>query len=59
MNRAFGYVRVSTESQATEGVSLEAQTAKIEQWCKMNSYGLAGVFVDSGLSGKRATIDPN
>jgi hypothetical protein len=28
-NVAIGYVRVSTEEQATEGVSLDAQRAKV------------------------------
>lgn len=50
---AIGYIRVSTEQQATEGVSLEAQRAKIEAWCAANGYELAAVFVDAGVSGKR------
>ena len=58
MNKAFGYVRVSTESQAAEGVSMEAQRSRIEQWCHANGYELAGVFVDAGLSGKRADNRP-
>ena len=29
MKQAIGYIRVSTEKQANEGVSLEAQEAKI------------------------------
>ena len=51
MSKAIGYVRVSTEGQATEGVSLEAQRAKIAAWCELNGYELAGVHVDSGISG--------
>ncbi len=31
--KAVGYIRVSTEEQATEGISLDAQRAKIEGWC--------------------------
>ena len=31
--RAIGHVRVSTEGQATEGVSLAAQRDRIEAWC--------------------------
>jgi DNA invertase Pin-like site-specific DNA recombinase len=53
MKRAVAYIRVSTEQQAQEGVSLEAQRAKIEHWCSANGYELAGVFVDAGVSGKR------
>lgn len=52
MKQAIGYVRVSTEQQASEGVSLEAQRAKIEHWCKANDYELVNVYVDAGISGK-------
>jgi site-specific DNA recombinase len=55
---AIGYCRVSTETQATEGVSLEAQQAKIAAWCEVNGYALASVFVDAGLSGGRADNRP-
>lgn len=50
--KAVGYIRVSTEQQAGEGVSLEAQKAKIEMWCKANDCELVEVFVDAGISGK-------
>ena len=53
MNKAIGYVRVSTEGQATEGVSLEAQRAKIAAWCAVNDYELVAIFEDAGLSGAR------
>jgi len=58
MQTAIGYVRVSTEGQAKEGVSLEAQQRKIEAWCVANDFELGGVFVDAGLSGKRADNRP-
>lgn len=53
MKQALGYIRVSTEKQADKGVSLEAQQAKIEHWCKANGYELVKVYVDAGISGKR------
>lgn len=53
MKQAIGYIRVSTEKQADKGVSLEAQQAKIEHWCKANGYELVKVYVDAGISGKR------
>ena len=56
--RAFGYCRVSTEQQADEGVSLEAQQAKIAAWCMVNDIELDTVFVDAGISGKRADNRP-
>ncbi len=50
---AVGYVRVSTEGQAAEGVSLAAQEAKIRAWCQGNDFTLLGVHVDAGLSGSK------
>ncbi len=50
--KAIGYIRVSTQSQATEGVSMEAQQAKIKAWCDINDYELVAVYEDSGISGK-------
>lgn len=58
MQTAIGYVRVSTEGQAKEGVSLEAQQRKIEAWCVANDFELDGLFVDAGISGKRADNRP-
>ncbi len=55
---AVGYIRVSTEDQAAEGVSLEAQRARIAAWCEANGYELAGVHVDAGISGRRADNRP-
>lgn len=52
--KVIGYVRVSTEGQATDGVSLDAQRAQIEAWAAAHGGDLAGVFVDAGFSGKRA-----
>ncbi len=51
MQQAIGYIRVSTQGQADEGVSLEAQRAKIEAWCELNDYELLTVFEDAGISG--------
>ena len=52
--RAIAYIRVSTEEQAREGISLEAQEAKVRAWCDLNDYDLAGIFTDAGISGKKA-----
>ena len=51
MQKAIGYIRVSTQGQADEGVSLAAQRAKIEAWCIANDMELAAVFDDAGISG--------
>jgi len=51
MPQAIGYIRVSTQGQADDGVSLDAQRAKITAWCDANDYELVAVFDDAGLSG--------
>lgn len=51
MPRALGYVRVSTQEQAHEGVSIEAQEKKIRTWCEAQETPLVEVFIDAGLSG--------
>lgn len=51
--QAVGYARVSTEEQAREGVSLEAQRARIEAWAQGNDTPLIGFFEDAGISGSR------
>ncbi|MBX3328352.1 MAG: recombinase family protein, partial [Nitrospira sp.] len=56
--KAIGYARVSTEGQAVDGVSLEAQQARIRAWCEANGYTLIGLHVDAGLSGCRADNRP-
>ena len=58
MQTAVAYIRVSTADQATEGVSLDAQEAKIKAWCLLNVFTLAGVFIDAGISGKATTNRP-
>lgn len=56
--KAVGYCRVSTEGQARDGVSLEAQQTKIRAWCQANGCELIGLFVDAGLSGSRSDNRP-
>lgn len=56
--KAYGYVRVSTSSQADNGVSLDAQEEKIKAWCIANGYRLDTVFSDRGMSAKRADNRP-
>jgi site-specific DNA recombinase len=55
---AYGYIRVSTEGQASDGVSLDAQRAKIEAWCVANDFQLRGLYTDAGISGKRSDNRP-
>lgn len=56
--QAVGYIRVSTEGQVVDGVSLDAQRAKIEAWCLLNDFDLVAVHVDAGISGKSALNRP-
>ncbi len=56
--QAIGYCRVSTEGQVQDGVSLEAQQARIRAWCEANDYSLIGLHVDAGLSGCRSDNRP-
>jgi DNA invertase Pin-like site-specific DNA recombinase len=48
--KVAGYIRVSTEEQAAEGVSLDAQRAKLEAYATMRGLELVEIFVDAGVS---------
>ena len=50
--RAVGYVRVSTDMQAADGLSLDAQTAAIEQYCSLHGLRLLAICKDV-LSGAK------
>ena len=50
--KTFGYVRVSTDRQADQGVSLEAQEAKIRAMATVQGVELSEVIVDGGESAK-------
>ena len=54
----MGYLRVSTTGQADDGVSLDAQEAKIRAYCQLNDLDLVGIFTDAGISGKSAANRP-
>ena len=46
------YMRVSTEEQAQEGYSLDAQLSKLRSYCDIRNWTIAGEYVDPGLSGR-------
>jgi site-specific DNA recombinase len=48
--RAAGYIRVSTTMQAEDGLSLEAQEARIREKCADKGWELVEVFGDKGIS---------
>lgn len=59
MNRiAIGYIRVSSLGQAVEGISLEAQAAKIRVWAAANDYEVQAIHQDAGVSGGKTTNRP-
>ena len=49
---ALGYARVSTDEQAREGVSLEAQRTRIRAYAQAKDLSLGDILVDEGRSGK-------
>jgi len=54
----YGYSRVSSVIQADDGISLDAQRAKLSAWAEINDYNLVEVFTDAGRSGGRADNRP-
>jgi DNA invertase Pin-like site-specific DNA recombinase len=50
--RAVGYARVSTDKQAEQGVSLEAQSEKIRAMAVVQGADLVDIIVDAGESAK-------
>lgn len=50
--KVVAYVRVSTEEQASHGVSLAAQEAKLRSYCELYDHELVEVVVDAGQSAK-------
>ena len=51
--RAAGYVRVSTERQATEGLSLGEQERRLRAYAEARGWELVELYTDAGISGKR------
>jgi site-specific DNA recombinase len=50
--KVAGYVRCSTEEQAQEGISIEAQRKYIIDWCQRMNWKLKVIYKDPGFSGK-------
>lgn len=49
---AYGYARVSTAEQAAEGLSLDAQEAKIRAYALIHDLQIAEIIREEGASGK-------
>ena len=50
--RVIGYVRVSTDEQASHGVSLAAQAEKVRAYCSLYDLELVELIDDPGASAK-------
>lgn len=46
------YIRVSTQEQAIEGHSIEAQEARAREYAERMGYEVVYVYIDEGVSGK-------
>lgn len=50
MINAALYIRVSTQEQAIEGYSLDAQQGKLEKYAEYQGYNIYGIYRDEGFS---------
>ncbi len=57
--RAYAYLRVSTEEQATEGFSLDNQRSRIEEFARNNNITIVGWYADPGISGRTVKKRPD
>ena len=53
IKRVALYIRVSTDRQAKEGDSLEAQENALTKYCKENNYAIVDKYIDGGESGQK------
>ena len=51
-NKVAIYTRVSTDDQAKEGFSLDAQLNKLESYCNARDWDVFDIYVDDGYSGR-------
>lgn len=55
MSVAVGYIRVSKEEQAREGISIAVQKKKIKAYCELHGLILVGIYGDPGVPGKKVS----
>lgn len=51
MGKVYGYVRVSTETQAEKGGGLEVQKSSLAKYAKDHDITIERIFEDAGISG--------
>jgi len=52
------YIRVSTEEQAKEGFSINAQKEKLKQYAFARGWDIYDFYIDDGISGKNLSERP-
>ena len=52
LKRAYGYIRVSTDEQVDEGLSLDAQRTRIKGYSKAHDLELIKIYADEGITGR-------
>lgn len=55
--KTVGYIRVSTDEQVNDGVSLDNQRKRIEAFCIAKDWELVNIYEDAGKSGKDLNRD--
>ena len=51
MSKAYGYIRVSTETQERKGYGMDTQREDIDRYAAAHGLELEGIFTDAGISG--------
>lgn len=51
LNNVAIYIRVSTQEQALEGYSIDAQTDRLTAYCKAKEWAIHDIYTDAGFSG--------
>jgi DNA invertase Pin-like site-specific DNA recombinase len=57
MEKAVCYIRVSTQEQAVQGVSLEAQEERLRAYCHMVGLTIEALVKEGGVSASKALSD--
>ncbi|AQS60191.1 recombinase family protein [Desulforamulus ferrireducens] len=52
MKKAACYIRVSTDEQAEQGISIPAQKSRLLAYCQAQGWEVYDFFIDDGYSGK-------
>ena len=55
--KIVGYVRVSTATEAEDGLGLDVQKAAVRAWSKANGHKLVRILADEGISGAKELED--